>query len=98
MGFLLVLLWIVPYLILVDCEEDESVGIEGLNLHGDGQVARVVVPDVPLHRVSGTVEGVARVFDDLMVIKFLQFCWFWYCHDFLNLLFLNATNSKVCCC
>ena len=66
----------VPNLILVYCEEDESVRIEGLDLHGDGQVARVVVPDVPLHSVSGTVEGVARVFDDLIIKEFLQFCWF----------------------
>ena len=61
---------LVRNLILVDGEEDESVGIEGLDLHGDGQVTGVVVPDVPLHRVPGPVERVAGMLDNLIKTKF----------------------------
>ena len=60
------------HLIFVDSEEDEGIWVEGLDLHRDGEVARVVVPQVPLHGVAFAVEGVARVLDhlrDVMQIK-----------------------------
>ena len=53
------------YLILIDGEEDKSIRIEGLDLHGDGQVPGVIVSNVPLHRIPGTVERVARMFNYL---------------------------------
>ena len=52
-------------LIFIDREEDESIRIKGLDLHWDWQVPRIIVPDISLHWIAVTVEGVARVLDDL---------------------------------
>ena len=48
-------------LVVADEKYEEGVLVVTPELHGDGEVPRVIVADVPLGGVAGAVEGVAAV-------------------------------------